>query len=97
LRLLQNASLSLEARLEGPNISVRDFLSLEEGQLLAFDYPVDQPIDLFVNGTEKYHAHMVSTGKKRGVVVEETIVRTDQGKSSDERFGAPSLELASGA
>jgi flagellar motor switch protein FliM len=51
LRLLRGASLTLEARLEGPRLSVRDFLNLEEGQLLAFDFAVDQPIDLLVNGS----------------------------------------------
>ncbi len=77
LRLLRGASLTLEARLEGPRLSVRDFLALEEGQLLAFDFPLDQPVDLLVNGTEKFRAQMVSTGKKRACLVEE-IARTDQ-------------------
>src|SRR5580693_4242362 len=59
LRMLRDASLTLEARLEGPRLSVRDFLGLEEGFLLAFDFPVDQPIDLMVNGCEKFTAHVV--------------------------------------
>src|SRR6202040_1965563 len=48
LRLLRGATLTLEARLEGPRLSVRDFLGLEEGHLLAFDFPVERPIDLMV-------------------------------------------------
>ena len=54
LRLLRGPSPTLEARLEGRRLSVRDFLNLEESQLLAFDFPVDQAIDLLVNGNEKF-------------------------------------------
>jgi flagellar motor switch protein FliM len=44
LRLPRGASFTLEARLEGPRLSARDFLNLEEGQFLAFDFAVDQPV-----------------------------------------------------
>lgn len=92
LRLLQGASLTLEARLEGPRLSVRDFLGLEEGHLLAFDFPVDQPVDLMVNGSEKFRAHVVSTGKKRACLVEEIRVQAHHGKIKDEPLtSAPAL------
>lgn len=84
LRLLRGASLNLEARLEGPRLSVRDFLGLEEGHLLAFDFPISQPVELCVNGCEKFRAHVVSTGRKRGCLVEETRVYGDQGKIKDD-------------
>jgi flagellar motor switch protein FliM len=71
LRMLRNAALTLEARLEGPRISVREFLNLEEGQLLSFDYPIEKSVGLTVNGERKYTAQVVSTGKKRAGLVEE--------------------------
>jgi flagellar motor switch protein FliM len=71
LRMLRNAILTLEARLEGPQISVNDFLKLEEGHLLTFDFPIDRAIELTVNGERKYSAQVVSTGKKRACLVEE--------------------------
>ena len=83
LRLLRGSSLAVEARLEGPRISVRDFLDLEEGHLLAFDYPVDKSVDLLVNGADKFSAQIVSTGKKRACVVEHMHARPDYGKSKD--------------
>ena len=43
LRMLREATLRLEARLEGPTLTVRDLLELREGHLLTFDYPVDTP------------------------------------------------------
>ena len=71
LRVLREAALTLEARLEGPRLSVRNFLEMEEGHLLTFDYPIDRPIELMVNGAHKYAAQVVSTGKKRACLVEE--------------------------
>jgi flagellar motor switch protein FliM len=70
LRFLREAEVVLEARLEGPTLRVRDLLDLREGHLLTFDYPVDRSVELEVNGSQKFTAHMVSTGKKRACLVE---------------------------
>jgi flagellar motor switch protein FliM len=70
LRLLQNGSLTLEARLEGPTILVRDLLQLREGQLLALDYPVQRPVELLINGSRRFDAEVVAAGKKRACVIE---------------------------
>ena len=71
LRYLREASLTLEARLTGPTLTVNDLLKLEEGQLLTFDHPVGRPVDLEINGGKKFTGHVVSTGKKRAFQVEE--------------------------
>jgi flagellar motor switch protein FliM len=81
LRLLREASLTLEALLAGPRLSVRNFLDLEEGNVLTFDFPIEKPIELSVNGERKFSAQLVSTGKKRGCLLEEVL----QGKMSDDR------------
>jgi flagellar motor switch protein FliM len=70
LRVLRHASLRLEARLEGPTLSVRDLLALREGNLLTFDHPVERAIELTVNGSHKLTGQVVSTGKKRACLVE---------------------------
>ena len=80
LRLLRPGWLELEARLDGPRLQVHDFLNLQEGHLLAFDYPVEQPIELSINGARKYTARVVSTGKKRAALVEEVRVIERYGK-----------------
>jgi flagellar motor switch protein FliM len=84
LRLVRDASLTLEARLEGQRLSVRDFLSLEEGNLLTFDLPAGHAVDLTVNGTEKFRAQIVSSGKKRACQIEEVRQHSNQGKISGE-------------
>jgi flagellar motor switch protein FliM len=92
LRMLRESALTLEARLEGPTVSMEALLGLSEGHLLTFDYPVDRPVELLVNGTRKFTAQMVSTGRKRACLVEKTRpslaqLQAQQGKTSDEAGG----------
>ena len=70
LRLLRSASMGLEARLEGSSLTVRDLLALAEGHLLTLDFAGSGPVSLYVNGQHKYSGKIVSTGKKRAVLVE---------------------------
>ena len=84
LRLLRASNLALEARLEGPTLSVRDLLALNEGSLLVFDYPVDRSVEVLVNGTRKYSARVVGAGKRRACVIEQIRKTAAQGKMSDE-------------
>ena len=87
LRVLRNANLSVEARMEGPTLTVRDLLSLREGHLLNFDFSVERPIELLVNGTRKFTGHVVSTGKKRACEVEVRRPMPPHGKIKEERPG----------
>jgi flagellar motor switch protein FliM len=88
LRILRQATMSAEARMEGPTLTVRDLLSLQEGHLLTFDFSVSRPVELLINGTRKFTGHVVSTGKKRAYQVERIRPVTGQGKSREERSGA---------
>ena len=87
LRMLQEGSLSLEAKLEGPTMTMGDLLRLSEGHLLMFDYPVERPVELLVNGTHKYSAHLVRTGRKRACEVEKVRPVPAQGKIKEEAPG----------
>jgi flagellar motor switch protein FliM len=88
LRLLRESDLAIEARLEGPTVSVQDLLNLSEGHLLLFDYPVERSVELLVNGRRKYTAQMVGAGKRRGCLIEQVRLSPGQGKISDEGAGA---------
>jgi flagellar motor switch/type III secretory pathway protein FliN len=46
-------------------MTVQDLLALEEDEVLAFDYPVDRPVDLLLNGTNKFQGDIINTGRKR--------------------------------
>ena len=90
--MLRQATLGIEARMEGPTLTVRDLLSLKEGHLLTFDFPVDRPVELLINGTRKFTGHVVSTGNKRGYQVEMRRPLPNQGRMSED-----SVDAAGGA
>jgi flagellar motor switch protein FliM len=90
LRVLRQATLALEARMEGPTLSVGDLLGLREGNLLTFDFPVERPVDLVVNGAPKFTGHVVSTGRKRACQIGAIRPLPAQGKISDDGAGGPS-------
>lgn len=70
LDLMQKALFTLEAHLEGPTLRVRELLELREGDVLAFEHPIDQPLDGFVNGKRKFAGGIVSTGKRKAFQIE---------------------------
>jgi flagellar motor switch protein FliM len=84
LHFLREASLTMEARLTGPTLTVQDLLRLEEGQLLTFDHPVGRPVELEVNGCRKFSGHVVTTGRKRAFQVEEMHVAPYSSTGGDE-------------
>jgi flagellar motor switch protein FliM len=84
LRVLRQANLTMEARLEGPRLSVEDLLELKPGHVLVFDFPVSRPVELTVNGAHKFTANVVSTGKKRACQVEMLRSPPGQGITSDD-------------
>jgi flagellar motor switch protein FliM len=85
LKLLREAMVSLEGLLDGPAISVRDLLRLEEGQVLTFDFPVGKPIGLLANGTRKFSVQAVTTGRRRACLVETVHAAPNQEIASGER------------
>ena len=87
LRVLRQATMVLEARMEGPSLTVQDVLSLREGHLLTFDFPIDHPVELLVNGTRKFTGYVVSTGKKRACQVERRRPMPAYGRISDGASG----------
>ncbi|HBY62726.1 MAG TPA: flagellar motor switch protein FliM [Solibacterales bacterium] len=64
-RLVKPSELRFDARLSGPHLTVEDLMGLEVGDVLEFDFPVNRPLDLLVNGSIKYHGHVVDNGRKK--------------------------------
>jgi flagellar motor switch protein FliM len=73
LRLIRPAIVRLDARLEGPRLGVKALLDLQEGDVLALDYPIDRRIDFAVNGRLKYQGEVVMTGRKRAFQIQEFV------------------------
>jgi len=90
---LREASICLEARLEGLGISVRDLLGLTEGNLVEFDRSAGCPVELIANGKRQYVGQVVSTGRRRGFFVDQIRQPAAHGMTRD----GVALSVAPGA
>ncbi|MBI5084335.1 MAG: flagellar motor switch protein FliM [Acidobacteria bacterium] len=70
LRLMKPAMLKLDARLQGPTLTVEQMIGLGVDDILLFDHPTDGPMDLVVNGTLKFHGQVGGDERKRRFHVE---------------------------
>ena len=77
LRLIRPAAMLIDARLQGPTLTVADLLELDEGDLLTFDFPLEKPVDLLVNNRRKYTATLASTGRKKAICIEQPVEEAD--------------------
>ena len=66
----RGASVELDSRLEGASLTIEDFLSLQEGDLLEFDHPLERPLDCLVNGKLKFKGQVVSLAHRMGFRIE---------------------------
>ena len=74
LRLIRPAIIHLDARLQGTTMGVETLLDLKEGDILAFDHPVDRVLDITVNGRLKYQGEVVTTGRKRAFHIQQFVL-----------------------
>ena len=82
LRLARQAMLHLDARLQGPTLGVETLLELKDGDIIAFDFPVDRPLDLLVNGRIKFHGDVVSVGRKLALHVQDKFLTTNSAENA---------------
>ncbi len=73
-RLVKQAQMKVEVRLQGPTLSVSDLLKLEAGDVLTFDYPLNKNIDLLINGKVKHRGEIVVAGGKRGLLINKPYI-----------------------
>jgi len=73
MKLIQTSTLHLDGRLKGTTLTVGDLLRLGVGDTLCFDYPVNRPLRLEVNGRRKFEGQVVDNGRKRAFLIEKVI------------------------
>ncbi|MBV9264967.1 MAG: flagellar motor switch protein FliM [Acidobacteriaceae bacterium] len=71
MALLRQSAVTLDARLVGPRLTVRDLLDLEVGDCLKFDYRLEKRVDCLVNGTNKFKGQVIDCSNKRSFIVEQ--------------------------
>lgn len=71
LRLIAPATMRLDTRLTGPLLSVRDLMAMQAGDVLTFDYPVERPVNVTLNGRAKFAGRVGTMGRKRAIHLDE--------------------------
>ena len=77
LRLIKPASTLVDARLQGPTLTVAELLEIRGGDILTFDFPVARPLDLLINSKLKFRGHVATNGRKKAFRVEQFYSATD--------------------
>ena len=72
-RLLEDAKVQIEVRLDGPRLTFRDFLALQQGQVVKLDHALNAPVRAVVNGDPSLSGHILRAGQKRAFQVGETF------------------------
>jgi flagellar motor switch protein FliM len=67
VKLASGTAVRVVAELDGPTITVRDILKMQVGDVIALDYPTTKPIQVTLNGTPKFAAHLATEGNKKAV------------------------------
>ncbi len=51
---------------------LEEMVTLGEGDVLTFDYPVDKPLDILINDKRKFNGQVATLGQRVGFAVEDT-------------------------
>jgi flagellar motor switch protein FliM len=73
LTLLRSSQLDTQVLLAGPRLLLRDLMSLEEGDVVSFEYPTARPLDLTLSGQRKYTGEIVNAGRRAAFRITEPI------------------------
>jgi len=73
LQLIGPARMRLDVRLDGPTVSFETMLALQEGDVLALNYPIERPLDVTVNGKHKFSGEVIQSSNARAVQVLEAV------------------------
>lgn len=70
LKRLNDATVEVEAALEGSTIKLSDLLELRGGDLLRLEAAVDHPLEVRINGESRLRGSLSADGRKRALIVD---------------------------
>jgi flagellar motor switch protein FliM len=73
LSLMMSAQVSVEIWLESADIRLGDLLQLQAGQIVKLDHAAEHRVLGTLNGKNGFAGQIVSTGARRGFLIEETL------------------------
>ena len=71
LRLVKDGALEVQARLDGPKLTVGELLDLQPEDVLTFDCPVQSSQQMTINGRLKFQGHIVTSGRNRAFEIQQ--------------------------
>ena len=74
---IKGYEVELTAVLGSTNITVADFLSFDEGDIILLDTKVDQAIDLFLEGKLKFKINLGKSGSKMAGQITDIIRKVE--------------------
>lgn len=77
LRLVRDARVQLDCRLEGATIPTQDLLDLDVGDVLRLDFAVNQPMQGQFNGVYRYAGQIVDNGRRRCLRLDRYVDRSE--------------------
>jgi flagellar motor switch protein FliM len=78
-RLIQDASITFDARIMAGLIGTQTLVDLEPEDVLILDHPVERPVSGFLNGRQKWVGSVVTRDEKFVFQLSEAIVKTGAG------------------
>jgi flagellar motor switch protein FliM len=70
---LKEAVLTMEGRLLGASMRLKELADLRAGDVLCLDIPLDQPIDIAVNGASRFGGLLSAGGRKKAIRIQEVL------------------------
>ena len=70
---LKSSQLTMEGRLLGATMRLKDLSDLRAGDLLCLDIPLDEPIDIAVNGVSRFGGRLTDAGRKKAIRIQEVL------------------------
>lgn len=70
---LKSSVLTMESRLLGATMSLKDLSDLRTGDLVCLDIPLDKPIDIAINGMSRFSGRLAHGGRKRAMRIHEVV------------------------
>lgn len=66
---IRPGTVTMDARLRGPKLTVREMLQLRPGDILTFDFPASRDLSVELNEKHKFDCQIVVSNKKRSVKI----------------------------
>jgi flagellar motor switch protein FliM len=70
---LKTGVLAVEGRLHGATLRLRDLAELRTGDLLCLDIPLEEPIDIAVNGVSRFGGRLTESGRKKAIRIHQAL------------------------